>query len=133
MKDYSKCRLYAIRSHESPEIYIGATTATLSRRFSGHKTKFKRNTQYVSSFEVLKYPSAYIELIEEVSCENKEQLNRLEGALIRSTVCVNKNIAGQTHSEYDAKYRILHAEKIKLYRNTDAMKAYQHEYYLAHK
>jgi hypothetical protein len=44
---------------------------------------------------------AYIELVEEYPCQNKEQLNRREGEIIRSRPnCINKAIAGRTHREW---------------------------------
>jgi len=65
------------------------------------------------SGEILQYPDAYIELIENFPCENKEQLNKREGEIIRSMDCVNKRIAGRTMPEYrkDTKDRILEKQR----------------------
>jgi hypothetical protein len=65
-----------------------------------HRTKFKRGI-YVSSAEIIKHGDAYIELIEEFPCDNKDQLNRREGQVIRITdKCINKRIAGRTKAEH---------------------------------
>jgi hypothetical protein len=51
----------------------------------------------------------YIELYEEFSCENKEQLNKREGEIIRESGTLNKNITGRPKKEYQEEYQ----EKIK--------------------
>ena len=127
MPDYSKGKIYSIRSHKTDDIYIGSTTQSLYERLRGHKRDFenwkKGYRNYVSSYEILKYNDAYIELIEEHSCENKDQLRKKEGQTIRATCCVNKRIAGRTTkeyqeenkekiSEYQAKWYIENKEKV---------------------
>jgi hypothetical protein len=42
----------------------------------------------------------YIELYENFPCDNKEQLNKREGEIIREIATLNKNIAGRTIKEY---------------------------------
>ena len=42
----------------------------------------------------------YIELYEEYPCNNKEQLEKREGEVIREIATINKNIAGRTMKEY---------------------------------
>jgi len=70
----------------------------------GHRADFKNYNngvgKYVSSFELLKYDDAYIELIELYPCNSKTELGRGEGVYIRQMDCVNKNIAGRTMAEY---------------------------------
>jgi hypothetical protein len=59
---------------------------------SNYKAWCKDNTcSYTSSFEILKYDDAYIELLEECPCENSAQLHKKEGEYIRLhiDVCVN--------------------------------------------
>ena len=123
MPDYKNGKIYAIRSHQTEQIYIGSTTQSLSIRFAEHKRDIKNRVgkrQPCSSKEILQYPDAYIELIEEYPCDNKEQLNKKEGEHIRSNNCVNKYIAGQT----DKEYRDINREK---------MIEYQKEYYKQNK
>jgi len=93
---------------------------------SNHRTNYKLwckdNTHYVSSYEILKYDDAYIELLEEFPCENVQQLHKKEGECIRlhRDVCVNIQIAGRSKKEYAEE----HKEK------TDA---YQEAYREVHK
>jgi hypothetical protein len=42
----------------------------------------------------------YIELYENFPCDNKEQLNKREGEIIREIATLSKNIAGRTIKEY---------------------------------
>jgi len=102
--DYSKGKIYTIRSYSTDDVYIGSTCSTLTKRLSEHKAHYetwlKKGFSYTTSFEVLKYGDAYIELVEECACENKQQLNRREGEIIRSMPCVNKVVAGRTKAEY---------------------------------
>jgi len=115
MPDYSKAKLYSIRSHHTEDIYIGSTCHKLSHRLYGHRKKYEyyKNGKYhyVSSFEIIKYPDNYIELIRAVPCANKQELHKLEGHEIRSNKCVNKHIAGRKKAEY----RTDNKEKIKKY------------------
>ena len=106
MPDYQQGKIYCIRSHQTDEIYIGSTTKKyLSQRLAGHKsdyTKYLKGKQiYVSSFKLLEYDDAYIELISDYPCNSKAELNREEGKYHREMDCVNKRIAGRTQKEYD--------------------------------
>lgn len=92
--NFANAKIYAIRSHQTEQIYIGSTTQPLYKRFSKHKT------MYCSSKEIMKFEDCYIELLQEFPCANKMQLNRREGELIRSMDCINKNMAGRTRAEY---------------------------------
>jgi len=62
---------------------------------------------------VLDAGDAYIELIEEYPCENREQLNRREGEIIRERDCVNRRVAGQTVGEW----REANRQSIRDYKN----------------
>ena len=105
MPNYQNGKLYTIRSHQTDKVYVGSTTQVLSVRMGGHRANFKLynnggGTNYVSSFELLTYDDAYIELIELYPCNSKTELDRGEGVYIRQMDCVNKNIAGRTMAEY---------------------------------
>ena len=79
MPDYSKGKIYAIKSYQCDDIYIGSTVNKLSDRLSYHKTHYKSFLNdahnYMTSFEILQFDDAFIELIEEYPCENRNQLN----------------------------------------------------------
>jgi len=65
-----------------------------------HRSDYKLN-RGKSSAEVLKHGGAYIELIEKFPCEDREELCKREGEVMRATEnCVNKVIAGRTDKEW---------------------------------
>jgi len=101
---YANSKLYSIRSHQTNKLYIGCTTQTLAQRLAKHKTGYRlwladNSKKYLTSYEILQYDDHYIELIEDYPCENRNQLNRREGELIRAHDCVNKRISGRTDAE----------------------------------
>lgn len=130
--------VYSLRTHQTPDIYIGSTTQSLSRRISNHRNCYKRylngGGNYVSSYEIIKYEDAYIELIFEGEFESKNALHRKEGECIREKNCVNKRIEGRTKQEYAKdnkehisnyrqKYREEHIEKV-----TEYLQKYREEH-----
>ena len=129
---YNKSMIYTIRSPHTEQYYIGSTTQILCKRFGDHKSKYKGYLKsihkFVTSFKILELGDAYIELLEEFSCDNKLQLEKREGELIREhkNDCVNRNIAGRT----DKEYRIDNVEKSKTYRHehVEIKKKYDKQY-----
>ena len=119
MPNYSDGKIYAIRSYQTDQVYIGSTTQNLPKRFHEHKQSYqaylKTQKKYISSFEMLKYDDCYIELIKKCPCESREELLREEGMKIREMNCVNKKIEGRTHKEYFDDNREEHNEKMKEY------------------
>lgn len=138
MPDYSKSKIYAIRSFQTDECYIGSTCQNLAMRLGGHKRNYKSwkngKTNFTSSFILLdKYDDCHIELIEDVECKSKEELNRREGQVIRNTEnCVNKQIAGRTQKEYqtDNLNKIKKLNKEYYSENLDEIKKRHKEYYI---
>jgi predicted GIY-YIG superfamily endonuclease len=136
--DYSKAKLYTIRNIDTDKFYIGSTTNTLSRRFHNHKKDYenfinkKSFSNYISSFEILKGNGAYIELLRECPCQNKDQLRLLEGEEIRKhkQLCVNKRIEGRTDKQYREDNIEKQKELNKIYRedNRDKLKALNKTY-----
>lgn len=148
MPDYSNGKIYIIRSPNTQEVYIGSTIQSLSQRMAEHRTKFNLWKNHgTTSIKIFEAGNAYIELVQEYPCQNKEQLNRREGEIMRQTEnCVNKLIAGQTKKEwsetnkdYLKEYReankFIISEKKKKYReaNKDSILAKKKEYYEANK
>lgn len=120
--NYQNGKIYSIRSHQTDIIYVGSTTQPLSKRLSKHRQNFNRwknenkNKKYYTSFEILKYDDAYIELIEAYPCNSKEELEKREGEIIRATEnCVNKRIAGRTQKQYRADNKEVFIEYAKKY------------------
>ena len=105
LNKYNRGKIYAIRSHQTKNVYIGSSIDRLSNRLACHKKNLKMyingRYHYTTSYEIVKFEDCYIELIEDYKCNNKMELNRREGQVIRETLnCVNKNIAGRTNAEY---------------------------------
>ena len=121
MSKYQNTKIYTIRSYENDDIYIGSTVEALSVRMSKHRSAYKKyltgDPGYTSSFEILRYPTAYIELLEQYPCKNKDQKHAREGFHIRKMDCVNKRIAGRTQRQY----------KID---NVETIKQYKKQYYI---
>ena len=87
-------RIYKITSNETNYIYIGSTTQQLNVRFQKHKVDYKRHSNnkfpYMSSFEIVKYTDAKIELIHEGLFEGRNDLENYERDTIRTSPnCVN--------------------------------------------
>lgn len=115
MPNYANGKIYQIISPNHPLPYIGSTTQRLCNRMAEHRIH-----KSCSSRILIEAEGAYIELIEYYPCDNKEQLNRREGEIMRSRECVNQRIAGRTLSEYRET-------------NREALSAQAKEYYEANR
>jgi len=103
MPNYQNGKIYTIRCRtDDTKIYVGSTTMTLSKRIAEHRyasvNKEKTKTMWYKDIEDWK--DWYIELYEECPCENKEQLCKREGEVIREIGNLNKDIAGRTRKEW---------------------------------
>ena len=139
MTDYSKGKIYQIKSENTDLVYIGSTVNSLKQRLGEHwcanKMFYESKGFYKTSFDVLDYGLVSIHLLEEVNATSKEELLAREGYYIRNNKCVNLNIPGRTDQQYrkdnreykrgyDRKYRQENRERLREYR----IKYYQ-EYY----
>jgi hypothetical protein len=122
MPEYSNGKIYTIRFHNSNEIYIGSTIQSLAARFGGHKSGNSKSVKHIIDTEYNgDWSVCYYELYENCSCNNKEELNKREGEVIRLFMndetfnCINKNIAGRTPKECCKEYRKNHKEETKEY------------------
>jgi hypothetical protein len=132
MIDYSKGKIYTIRFFDNDKlIYIGSTTQSLAIRFGNHKRaiNFSSLNKYIQDNYENNYQCCYIELLEYFICNNKEELDKKEGEIIRkfkeddNYIVINKRIAGRKHKEWleDNKEKI-----IKYYKdNEDKYKKYR--------
>ena len=136
MPNYQNGKIYAIRSYQTDEIYIGSTTETLGRRLAKHRGSMKLwkegGHSYTSSYKILEYQTCYIELLENCPCSSKEELLKKEGEYIRSMECVNKNIPTRTIKQYylDNKEKINEQKKQYRIDNKDKIKEQKKQYYL---
>ena len=133
---FNKSLLYTIRSPATEQYYIGSTTQKLCKRFSDHNINYKAYLKgsfpFMTSFKIIELGDAYIELLEEISCENRNQLDKREGELIREhkANCVNRYIAGRTHKEWstDNADRLREQHKQYALLNADTIKEQMKEY-----
>jgi hypothetical protein len=139
--NFQNGKIYSIRSHQTEKIYVGSTTQPLYKRFHQHK----KPSNKTNSKEIMKFADAYIELIENYPCIDKDELHMREGEIIRERDCVNRNIAGRTKAEWrednkenikeiNKQYREEHKEEIKQYRqdNKETRNQYSKQYRQEH-
>jgi len=137
MTDYKKGLIYTIRSPHTDNIYIGSTCQRLSKRLYAHKSNFRKYkngaTKYITSYKILEFGDAYIELLESYPCNNKIELCKREGEVIREykNICVNKYIAGKTLKKYYQENK----EQVKQYyqENKEQIKEKKKQYYQENK
>ena len=126
MNKYHNGKIYTIRNkNDDSLIYVGSTIQSLSQRWAGHKIDSLKNPHFLIYSSINNnWNDWYIELYEECKCDNKEQLNKREGEVIRQIATLNKQIAGRTNKqyrethkdekkEYDKRDREVNADKIR--------------------
>ena len=135
MPDYSKGKIYTIRNrNDDTKIYVGSTIQSLAVRFGGHKKRsndIKKN-HYKLYVEVNNdWSNWYIELYEEYPCNNKEELCKREGEVIRLIGTLNTRIEGRKKKEYAEDTKDIKREYDLLYRtiNKDKRNAQKKEHY----
>ena len=126
---YHHSKIYKLVSAETDNIYIGSTCNTLSKRMSQHKNDYKRWAEgayhFVSSLEIAKYNDCQIILIEEFSCENKDQLHSKKRGYLESNACINRVIRVITterekkelKNKHQKEYRSIHKDQISIKQN----------------
>jgi hypothetical protein len=136
---YKNGKIYTIRcKNDDSLIYVGSTVQPLFKRWYEHKSNInngKSNMLLHQKIRETNIEDWYIELYQEFSCENKEQLNKREGEIIREIGTLNKLIAGRTPKEYieDNKDKIKEYKKEYQGKNKDKIKQKLQEYYQANK
>ncbi len=157
MPDYTKGKIYKLICNETSKIYIGSTCQSLCKRYGDHVAQYKywknTNKNYVSSFKLIIDGNCDIVLIENYSCNNKEELHARERYWIEQYDCVNKIIPTRTQHEYrndnidkikeydndryhnERKLNNDYQEKIKDYRdkNKEKTQEYNKQYYINNK
>jgi hypothetical protein len=118
MPNYQLSKIYKLWSNQTDKIYIGCTTQPLAKRLGEHRRKYKLyqngKYRYTTSFNILEYGDAKIELIEMLECKCKEELTAREGHYIRALECVNKVIPDRVaKSKYYQNNKARLTEKVK--------------------
>jgi hypothetical protein len=92
---YEHAKIYKITARR--KIYIGSTVQNLEKRFEQHKQDRLRylegdkGQKYMTSFEIVGFPSAKITKIEDFKCDSLEELQQREAEIIKLyPECVNK-------------------------------------------
>lgn len=102
MPNYEHSKIYKLVNTNTNQTYIGSTTRPLSIRFNEHKSKYttgkKREMSYLLFNDT---DDVVIELLEDVNCKNKEELEKKERQYIEAVDCVNIKIPTRTKKEYD--------------------------------
>ena len=112
MPNYQDGQIYTIRCKtDNTSIYVGSTTMTLSRRMAYHRGRGKTSKTRFYSCVNGNWGDWYIELYEVYPCENKQELCKREGEIIREIGTLNSEIAGRTAKEYEKEYYQKHREK----------------------
>jgi hypothetical protein len=121
MEKYQKGKIYKLWSPSCSEVYIGSTTSPLIKRLWEHRSDLgcflKGKKNYRTSFEIIKYQDAKIELIELYPCNSRKELDSREGFFIKNTKCINSTIAGRNKAQYYQDNKILICEKKRDYHN----------------
>ena len=104
MIDYITGKIYKLVCCETTAVYYGATTQTLEVRMNNHGRTYKKfqvngGTSHVF-FDIVKYSSCKIVLVEYYPCERKEELNARAGWYIRNNPCINTRLPDRTLKEY---------------------------------
>jgi len=123
--DYSKSKIYKLTTpHDETLVYYGSTVNPLYKRKQVHKVNYKKGYYKITSCKLfeLGIDDVEITLVENVNCNNKEELTKRERHYIENNNCVNKVIPGRTNKEYYDDNK----DKIKKYReeNKDKFKEY---------
>jgi predicted GIY-YIG superfamily endonuclease len=86
-------RVYAIRNTTTDQVYIGSTRQKLNHRFNHHRSHYReyihgKRTDCPISIEIMKCPTAYIELLEE--CDEENRFERERFWIENTPNCINQ-------------------------------------------
>ncbi len=77
---YIEGKIYKITSKNTDQFYIGSTCSSLKHRFYSHIKGYefychnKDSAYHLSSYDIIKFGDAVIELIEEFPCQSRNEL-----------------------------------------------------------
>ncbi len=93
-------RLYRISAPACELVYVGSTKTTLATRLGRHRRDhrafLKGDYHYVSSFDVLEYPGATIDLLEESEFHDMQQFREREAYWIQRLPSCNRATPGRS-------------------------------------
>ena len=98
---YLNGKIYLVKyKYDDNMIYVGSTKLTLEERMREHRKTTKESVYSLYDKVCGDWDNWYIELYENYPCNNKQELERREGIVIKQIATINKNIAGRTKKEY---------------------------------
>jgi hypothetical protein len=113
---YKRGKIYTIRCKYDDElIYVGSTINTLAKRMGQHRGASIKKATCLYNVVCSDWDNWYIELYENYACNNKEELFKKEGEVIREISTINNKIAGRTPKEYKQDNREKIRERDKQY------------------
>lgn len=125
---YSNASIYTIRCRTDDSlIYVGSTVSPIHKRLCSHKANCKNGKPGSLYKHIIDndWSDWYLELYERFPCNNRDELCKREGEVIREIGTINKNIAGRSNKESAKEWRENNPEHNKLWRGNN------HEHYLA--
>ena len=130
---YANAKIYRIVSNVTGEQYYGSTTEpTLARRLAKHRNSYNLykfgKSPYYSSFKILETDDYDIVLVENYSCNSKDELHTRERFYIENNECVNKNIPNKMNDVGKNEYGKLYKRE-----NKQSIKQYNSDYYSINK
>ena len=126
--------IYALKNRTTDLVYYGSTKTPINHRFNRHKYLARQyekeaTTTKGSAYEVIRCPTAYIELVEEV---NEENMLIRERWWIENNPCVNFAIPTHTRKEYrddpENRQKAKEYNKVWVEQNKEELKAYKREW-----
>ena len=123
MPDYSKGKIYTIRSLTDDNVYVGSTIQSLSVRMGGHRQAYKKNKMLGLHKDIVKnIDDWYIELYELYPCNENSELHKREGEIIRLIGTLNIQIAGRTNKQWRNDNVVIIKQNRKQYQNDNVEK-----------
>ncbi len=109
MNKYNNSKIYKIICNETNNIYFGSTIQPLYKRINDHKKAYRRYLKdkfhYLTSFEIIKNNNFNIILVENINCNTKEELEKIERTYIDNNICINKYKPTRTKKQYHEEYK----------------------------
>jgi hypothetical protein len=124
MGDYLQSIIYKLYSPSHPEIplYYGSSKNPLYKRKGSHKGDYKKGKNS-TAFQILCYDDWVMEVVENYSCNNAQELRDRERWWISNNPCVNQRMKPYDKKKADKVYYEEHKEELKTH-----SKAYYEEH-----
>jgi hypothetical protein len=93
-------KIYKIVSDKTDKCYVGCTDRCIKTRFIEHMSDYRTHSgRHVTSFDIIKYGDARVELIEEFEYQTKKERRDREGHYVRTMNTVNRHIPNRSKAE----------------------------------